>query len=71
MRVRMVKVLTMGMLAGGLMLSTASAFAGELAASGCHLGNHPHAHVESSWAWLLLLLLPLALRGRLLGRKRR
>jgi len=70
MRVRMLKIFTMGMVAGAAMLSTASASAGELAASGCHLGSHAHAHGESSWAWLLLLLMPLALRGRLFGKKR-
>ena len=79
MRLRTVKVLTMGrmgrmgmigMVAGGVMLSAASAAASELAASGCHLGSQPHAHAESSWAWLLLLLLPLALRARIFGKKR-
>lgn len=69
MRLRVFKLLTTGVLAGGLMLSTASASAAELVASGCHLGSHPHAHGESSWAWLLLLLLPLAFRGRLFGRR--
>ncbi|HET6280110.1 MAG TPA: hypothetical protein VFH73_04060 [Polyangia bacterium] len=69
MRLRVIKVLTVGFLAGGLTLSTASARAAELLAGGCHLGGHPHAHAESSWAWLLLLLLPLALRGRFFRRR--
>ena len=69
MRLRVLKVLTVGALAGGLMLATASAYAAELLAGGCHLGSHPHAHAESSWAWLLLLLLPLALRGRFFRRR--
>ena len=64
---RTFKVLTMGLVAGGLMLSTASASVGDVVASGCHLGNHPHP--ESSWAWLVLLLLPLALRTRFFGRR--
>lgn len=65
---RTLKVITMGLAAGALMLSTASASVGEVVASGCHLGGHPHGHGESSWAWLVLLLLPLALRSRLFNR---
>jgi hypothetical protein len=64
---RTLKVFAMGLLASGLMLSTASASMGDLVASGCHLGNHPHA--ESSWAWLVVLLLPLVFRSRWFGRR--
>jgi hypothetical protein len=61
------RVFATGLLASGLMLSTASASMADVAASGCHLGNHPHA--ESSWAWLVVLLLPLLFRSRLFGRR--
>lgn len=64
---RTFKVFSLGLLGGGLMLSTASASMGEMVASGCHMGNHPHA--ESNWAWLVLLLLPLLFRSRRLGRR--